>query len=109
MTKAAEFTSLPAWAMPTQRVTTSLWEVIALAKLEGQFIRLSAADQTALLGKNVFGKQAFRVNEDGTVTVTRKTAFGMDSESCDYEPSKVNEAAIKGLKLSPGTFGPGYL
>lgn len=103
------FQTVPAYAVPKQADWFTLFEAAALLQLEGQWIRLTAADQRALIGGNVFGKQEFMVNDDSTVTVRRSTCFGMDSESQNYTPATVREAVSKGKRLSPGTYGAAYL
>ena len=106
---ALTFAVIPAWALPTAPHATALFEVAALAGIEGQWVRLDAATQRALMGFAVFGKQSIRVNADGTVTVSRSTCFGMDSEQHDYPPALINAATTARKRLSPGVFGPGYL
>ena len=100
---------IPAWAKPDAPHRCALWEVAALVGFEGVPVRMSAADQRAIMGGVVFGKQAFTVQADGTVRVVRATCFGMDSEAHDYTPARVNEATAAGKRLSPGMFGPAYL
>jgi hypothetical protein len=107
--KTAAFTTIPEWAMPQAPGRLSFFETIALAGLEGVEIRLSAATQRALLGFPVFGKQSIKVNADGTVTVARVTCFGTDYEISEYAAQHIERAANAKLRLSPGTFGPGYL
>ena len=106
--KPLAFTSIPAWTMPAAAGALSFFETIALADLEGKWVRLSAADQRAILGANVFGKQAFRVVGDGTVEISRSTAFGMDSEIASYDLYAIKSAAAQGKRLSPGASGPSY-
>lgn len=102
------FTTLPAWVFPDAPHRTALYEAIALAGLEGKTIRLDAATQKRLMGGVVFGKQAIVVSEDGTVNVTRKTAFGMDCESMDYQPAHIARAVAAGKRLAPGIGGGRY-
>lgn len=108
-TAAREFTDIPAHFLPAKPGKLSFFETMALAGLEGKWIRLSAEMQRATLGRNVFGMQAIRVNNDGTVTVRRKTCFGTDYEQDTYEAAKIEQALLAGLKLSPGTYGGRYL
>jgi hypothetical protein len=100
--------TLPAWAMPDAPHRGAIFEVFALVGLEGQWVRLDAATQRALLGFPVFGKQAFRVNADGTIDCMRITCFGADFEQSTYQAAKVQQAAADHKRLSPGTFGPNY-
>jgi hypothetical protein len=100
--------TLPAWAMPAAPSRSAIFEVFALAGLEGQWVRLDAAQQRALMGHPVFGRQAFRVMADGEIEVMRVTCFGADFEAATYEPARVQAAAAARKRLSPGTFGPNY-
>lgn len=102
-------TALPQWVKPEQPNTLALYEAAALLNVENQWIRMSAADQRALIGHAVFGKQAFMVRADGVVVVMRKTCFGADYEACEYSTARIDKAARHGLKLVPGAFGPGIL
>ena len=103
-----EFTQIPAWVKPTQANPLALWEVAALLNLEGQWLRLSADDQRALIGFATFGKQSIKIEADGTVLVQRKTCFGSDCETGRYSPAEVRAAASARLRLSPGVFGARY-
>jgi hypothetical protein len=103
------FTELPQWTLTAKAGVLSFFEAIALADLEGKWIRLSADTQKALLGSNVFGKQEFRVNTDGTVDVSRSTAFGMDSEIAQYDLHAIKRAIERRVRVSPGMQGKGYL
>jgi hypothetical protein len=103
------FTSIPTWALPATPNRFALYETLALLDLEDQWVRLSAADQRLILGANVFGKQSFKVNHMGVVTITRSSCFGLDSETAQYEPHHVQAAIHQNKKLAPGLFGPSYL
>lgn len=103
------FTTIPAWTLPTTPDARSLFEVVALAGLEGQWIRLDAATQRAIMGGNAFGKQQIRISADGELFVTRSTCFGQDSETGTVTLSTLVRAISEKLKLSPGVFGRGYL
>lgn len=98
----------PAWSRPAGADRFTLFEFAALMGLEGQWVRMSADDQRNLIGHPVFGRQAFRVNDNGTVDVIRSTCFGSDSEIGTYECSYIEGAAKSGLRLSPGCFGSGF-
>lgn len=91
-----EFAAIPAWALPATPGALSFFETIALADLEGKWIRLSADTQRALLGSNVFGKQEIKVHADGNVTVTRSTCFGMDYESAP----RAHQAGHRGARTA---------
>lgn len=104
-----KFEEIPAWVLkgPPPGILT-FFESIALAALEGKWIRLDADTQREILGFPVFGKQELKVESGGTVTVRRSACFGLDSEWATYEAMKVGAAAKAGKKLSPGVTGPGY-
>ena len=104
-----KFATIPDWAMPTKPDTLALFEAVALADLEDQWIRLDATTQRALIGFPVFGKQEFQISKAGELRISRQTCFGADSEVAEYSLARVSKAASARLKLSPGTFGPGYL
>lgn len=102
-----ETVQVPGWARPAKADRFALFEFIALMGLEGQWIRMAANDQRSLIGHPAFGRQAFRVHDNGTVDVIRSTAFGSDSEIGTYGWNEIVAAAGDGLRLSPGRFGPG--
>jgi hypothetical protein len=56
------------------------FESIALAGLEGFWLRLPAATQRHFFGKVLFGNKAIKVSNDGKVTVFWTVAFGRDFE-----------------------------
>lgn len=109
-TKSAVVISLPDWVKPDQANSSgALYEAAALMGIENKWVRMSAADQRALMGFPVFGRQAFMVREDGIVEVARSTCFGADFEKAEYSTAKVFTAARNSKRLSPGTFGPAYV
>lgn len=103
------FYIIPNWAIPNKADTLALYETFALLDIEDQWVRLSADDQRALLGFAPFGKQEIMVCETGDIKIRRSSCFGMDSETCEYRPALIKAAVAAKKKLSPGTFGPGYL
>lgn len=105
MSKQITFAALPDWVFPAKPDALALYEAIALAGLEGQWIRLSADTQRRLIGSNVFGKQEMRLNADGTFEVIISTCFGADSEQSSYSANVINGAASAGKRLSPGYSG----
>jgi hypothetical protein len=107
-TKNVTQVSVPAWAKPKKADRYTLFEAAALLGFEGRWVRMSAADQRALLGFAVFGKRAFRVNADGIVEVIRSTCFGSDYELGCYAPGFVVKAAVDGKQLAPGYTGPAF-
>jgi hypothetical protein len=100
--------TIPSWAKPAKADRYTLHEAAALLGFEGQWVRMTAADQRSLLGFAVFGKRAFKINDDGTIIIKRSTCFGMDTEKQEYTPSQVTSAAAQHKQLSPGTFGPAF-
>jgi hypothetical protein len=107
-TKNVTIISIPAWAKPKKADRYTAFEAAALLGFQDQWVRMSAADQRALLGFAVFGKRAFRINDNGTIDVIRSTCFGADYELATYLPGRVIDAASMGKELSPGTFGPKF-
>ena len=101
--------TIPDWAKPDAPHKSAIFEVVALAGIEGKWIRMSAADQRAIIGHPVFGKQSICVKEDGTVDVVRKTCFGSDSEIATYTPDRIARAVAEKKRLSPGCYGGSYL
>jgi len=101
------FTAIESWAVPKSAGVLSFFETICLSDLEGKEIRLDAKTQRAVIGFPVFGKQAFTVNEDGTVTVRKSIAFGQDSEERTYCAREVDYARLNNLRMEPSAQGPG--
>jgi hypothetical protein len=104
---AITFASIPSWTRPARRDALALFETIALAGLENQWIRLSAADQRDVMGGVVFGKQEIRVTDAG-VEVVRSVGFGQDAESATYGVDRIRAAIASGKSLAPGLSGPNY-
>ena len=93
------FATIPAWAMPDAPHANGLFEAIALAGLEGQWVRLDAATQRALMGYPVLGKNEFCVESDGRVGVMRSKCFGTMREQTAYDPADVRAAVAARVKL----------
>lgn len=88
--KPLTFTTIPTWAMPEQAGVSGFFTTIALAGLEGTWIRLSADTQRALLGKVIFGKQQIRVaGDDGEIAVFHKVGFGLDGDTTYVTPTRL--------------------
>lgn len=102
------FTTLPAWTIPARPDMLALFETIELAGLTGQWVRLDAATQRAVIGFAVFGKQEFMVKDDGEIYVCRSTCFGNDCEIGAYTPAHMARAVAARGKVSPGVHGKGY-
>jgi len=101
--------AIPAWTYAGKLPSIFTFvESIALAGLEGQYIRLSAADQQVLLGYAVFGRRVIKVQGDGTVECVVDTGFGRDQDSASWPAAIVQAAAAANQQLRPGTTGPGY-
>lgn len=107
MTTAIEFATLPSWTRPARRDALAFFETIALAGLENQWIRVSAADQRDVMGAVIFGKQELRVTDQG-VEVTRSVGFGQDAETATYGVERMRVAIASGKSLAPGVSGPNY-
>lgn len=103
-----KFQTIPQWAKPQTPDAIALFEVFALLGIEGQWVRLSADDQRAIFGANVFGRQEMRIDADGTLTVRRSVCFGTCKEAADYTVAQIQRCVKEGWKLSPGTYGAGY-
>lgn len=86
--------SIPAWAIGKAQDFADLVTAIALAGFDGQWIRLSADTQRALLGKAYFGKRAIRVSAS-TVEIFRVLCYGMDFEIETYNNATWNEAITR--------------
>jgi hypothetical protein len=99
------FQAIPQWALPAKADARAMFETAALLGIEGQWIRLSAADQRAIMGHDVFGMQEFCVCEDGTIRVRRSVAFGMDKETGAYECQYIQGAINAQLRIAPGVSG----
>ena len=101
--------AIPAWSYAGKVPSIyTLVESIALAGLEGQYIRLSAADQQVTLGYAVFGRRVIKVQGDGTVECVVDAGFGRDQDSASWPAATVQAAATARKQLRPGTSGPGY-
>ena len=103
-----EFTYIAAWAYPETPSVNALFETIALLKLEGKRIRLSADDQRKIIGFNVFGKQNLEVYPIGKVLVWRKIAFGQDIDSAKYSAAEIKKAVELKKVIMVGMTGEKY-
>ena len=106
-TRRITFTAIEDWAKPITPGLLSFFETIALTDLEDKEIRLDAKTQREVIGYPVFGKQAFTVNSDGSVTVRKSIAFGQDSEERTYCAREVDYARLNKLRMEPSAQGPG--
>jgi len=97
-TSTIKFQEIAAWAIAEEKDARALFECVALLGLEGKWIRLSAAQQRAIMGANVFGKKEFCIGEDGELRVAHSVAFGQDKEIIYYTLADVQRAiAAPGL------------
>ncbi len=64
---------IPEFAFPANPDALALFETIALAGLEGQWIELSLKDQRRIMGAPVFGYSAIRINTDCTLQIDHRT------------------------------------
>jgi hypothetical protein len=109
MRRSAPIATIPAWTYEGKAPSVlTFFEAIALSDLEGQPIKLTAADQRALLGAVVFGRREIVVRPDGTVQCTIDAGFGRDWDTAEWTADTVRRAAEAGKQLRPGTTGPGY-
>nr|DAF93619.1 MAG TPA: hypothetical protein [Myoviridae sp. ctshb19] len=102
-----EFTAIADWTIAKHAGVLSFFETIALSDLEGKQIRLDAKTQRAVIGFPIFGKQLFRVNDDGSATVFRTIAFGQDWEERTYSAREMDYARLNKLRMEPSAQGPG--
>lgn len=102
--RSAKFADIPDWVKPLAPDVGSFFAALALLNLEGQWIRLRAADQRALIGCVPFGQCA--INSDGsTVQVFRSVCFGTDSECMPWHHSQLAEQIKAGVTARPGVYG----
>ena len=92
---------LPAFCLPEPgepRDGAALLATLALARLEGKWIHLSAASQRKVLGFPVFGKCRIRSRYDKThgqyvIDMIRTTGYGLDFESGSFTLGEITKAA----------------
>lgn len=102
--RSAKFADVPAWVRPVAPDVATFFSALALAGLEGQWIRLRAFDQRSLLGCAPFGQCAIKSNGN-SVEVFRSVCFGTDSECYEYSAAEL-AAKIAGNELcKPGVYG----
>lgn len=78
--QSIKFQAIPQWAIPAKPDAGALFETFALLGIEGQWVRLSAADQRAIMGAVVFGKKEIKI-EDGEIAILGPSiAFGQDRD-----------------------------
>ena len=86
--RSAEVVELPDWTIPSNADVDGFFSALALADLEGGWIRLSAATQKAFFGCAQFGKRA--IKSDGmSLKVYRSMCFGTDGECMSYTPAEL--------------------
>lgn len=91
---AIEVAEIPEWAMDsTRRDGPSLAAALALADLEGKWIRLSASVQRRALGFSVFGKKSIFSDGNAGVRVMHSAAFGTDASVYSYSWDDITRAA----------------
>lgn len=103
---AIKFEAVPEWVKPQTPSPLALWEAFALLGWEGKPVRLSAADQRALMGFAVFGKQLITIADDGSVTITVSVCFGTMTDHQTYSPEQVKRALMQKLLIVPSTASP---
>ena len=93
-----EFVEIPAWAIGKEQDLASVITAIALAGFEGQWIRLSAATQRALMGKAYFGKRHVHATAS-KIVVSRKVAYGQDFDSTTLDSDGWRDMVNRGYLL----------
>lgn len=88
-----EYVTIPAWAIGEIKDLGNLITAVALAGLEGQWIRLSADQQRAIMGKAYLGKRHFKTTASN-VTVSRKVCYGMDFDSVTLDWSDFHKLQV---------------
>lgn len=85
------FRQFPTASLPeTKADPIGFFEAVAMAGLEGQFVRIPAAVQRRHFGAVPFGKLGVRVANDGAVTTLRSVAFGRDYDEQTARWSQVD-------------------
>ncbi len=99
-------TRIPAWALPAPPRQRNLWSVFACLDIEDQWVRLSPADQRALMGFAVFGTSTICVMEDGDVLIRRSARVGRLLVPRIYYPDQVRRAVARRQQVSLGASSP---
>jgi len=94
--KFAPYVVIPQWCIGQQRDFADLITAISLAGFEGQWIRLSHAQQRELIGKAIFGKRAIKTSA-ADIQVYRSCCYGLDFDIAIYNNSSFNEAFNRGF------------
>lgn len=95
-TKEMERVTIPDWAIDRERQDLgSLIAAVVLAGFEGRWIRLSAVQQRAIMGKAYFGRRHFRATAS-EVTVSRKVCYGMDFDSVTLDSQGWSDMVRRG-------------
>lgn len=86
----AKYVELPTWTYAGARQdVATLGCALALAGLENRWVKLTAAQQRAIMGRVEFGKQSVGIF-DGQMMVTRQVCFGLDSDTRLVNPYQVS-------------------
>ena len=93
-----ETVAVPVWVIGNENDGPAVASALALAELEGRWIRLSAATQRKLLGFPVFGKRAI-YSDGGNVRTMHSAAFGTDANVDIWTWADVTRAAREKRQL----------
>ena len=102
--RSASFAVVPDWVKPAVADVATFFSALALMGIEGEWVRLRAADQRALIGCVPFGQCAIRSNGD-TVEVFRSVCFGTDGEHYGWHHSELAAQIKSGRTARPGVYG----
>jgi hypothetical protein len=96
--------TIPAFAFPAMPDALALFETIALAGLEGRWIRLSLRDQKRIVGAVVFDYASIRINADGTLQIDHECgALNPHLGTLSLASVKVLVAQAMALPIDPDT------
>lgn len=86
-----KFATIAEWTKPESGSVADFFVAIKLNDLEGKWIRITAMDQMALLGKVIFGKREIMVTEFSTVKEVFTCGFGQDADVYEYNAERLKE------------------
>jgi hypothetical protein len=101
--RSAVYVVLPDWVKPARPDVAAFFSALALAGLEGGYIRLRAADQRALLGCVPFGACAMK-SDGSSLTLCRSVCFGTDWETCTLTAAELAKAVSDKVSCRPGFY-----
>jgi hypothetical protein len=93
--RSATVAVIPSWVIPTGKPDgMDFFAAIALAGLENVWIRLSAADQRALVGYKAFGNRAIK-SDGSSVEAFRSVCFGTDGDIQHFSAADLTARVVK--------------